>query len=97
LKAWLFAVSVLLPTATMAQDYNCLFQYRKLERLNPQTQYYKSLYEDYMNRCAGQERTPHRKVYGYCYELRNACLKKNQLGEQGQGNCRRYREECRGQ
>jgi hypothetical protein len=50
-----------------------------------------------MNRCAGQERTPHRKVYGYCYELRAACLKKNQLGEQGQGNCRRYREECRGQ
>jgi hypothetical protein len=26
-----------------------------------------------------------------------ACLHKDQLGEQGQGNCRRYRQMCRGQ
>ena len=29
-----------------------------------------------------------------CRELRRACEMKDQLGEQGQGNCRRYREAC---
>ena len=36
--------------------------------------------------------------YGYgnrhCEELRRACEFKHQLGEEGEGNCRRYREEC---
>jgi hypothetical protein len=26
--------------------------------------------------------------------LRKACLHKNELGEQGMGNCQRYREMC---
>jgi hypothetical protein len=30
-----------------------------------------------------------------CEELRLACLHKEELGEEGQGNCRRYRETCR--
>src|SRR4029453_11956489 len=30
-----------------------------------------------------------------CGELRYACLNKERLGEQGEGNCRRYRELCR--
>jgi hypothetical protein len=29
-----------------------------------------------------------------CRELRKACLNKEELGEQGQGNCRRYRHMC---
>ena len=29
-----------------------------------------------------------------CRELRRACLHQEQLGEQGQGNCQRYREMC---
>ena len=29
-----------------------------------------------------------------CRELRLACEMKDQLGERGQGNCRRYREAC---
>jgi hypothetical protein len=29
-----------------------------------------------------------------CRELRLACLHKDELGEQGQGNCQRYREIC---
>jgi hypothetical protein len=29
-----------------------------------------------------------------CKELRRACLHKDELGEQGQGNCQRYRETC---
>jgi hypothetical protein len=32
---------------------------------------------------------------GRCRELRQACLHKEELGEQGMGNCRRYREMCR--
>ena len=31
-----------------------------------------------------------------CHELRQACLNKEELGEQGQGNCQRYRHFCRG-
>jgi hypothetical protein len=30
-----------------------------------------------------------------CRELRSACLNKERLGEQGEGNCRRYRSLCR--
>jgi hypothetical protein len=30
-----------------------------------------------------------------CEELRRACLHKDELGEQGEGNCRRYRETCK--
>jgi len=31
-----------------------------------------------------------------CRELRAACMHKGELGETGQGNCRRYREICMG-
>jgi hypothetical protein len=40
-----------------------------------------------------------RSVYrrgGECKELRLACIHKEELGEQGRGNCRRYREVCLG-
>ena len=30
-----------------------------------------------------------------CKELRLACLHKEELGEEGYGNCRRYRETCK--
>ncbi len=33
---------------------------------------------------------------GQCEQLRRACELKDQLGEQGSGNCRRYREACGG-
>jgi hypothetical protein len=32
---------------------------------------------------------------GGCLQLRQACLHKEELGEEGMGNCRRYRELCR--
>jgi hypothetical protein len=32
--------------------------------------------------------------YGQCEELRAACMHKEELGEQGQGNCQRYRQIC---
>jgi len=31
---------------------------------------------------------------GQCEELRRACENKDRLGEQGEGNCGRYREAC---
>ena len=31
---------------------------------------------------------------GDCQELRRACENKGRLGERGEGNCRRYREQC---
>ncbi|MDX2204898.1 MAG: hypothetical protein NW223_19265 [Hyphomicrobiaceae bacterium] len=31
---------------------------------------------------------------GYCARLRRACEYKHERGEEGQGNCRRYRAEC---
>ncbi len=31
---------------------------------------------------------------GRCRTLRQACLHKEELGEEGMGNCRRYRELC---
>ena len=40
----------------------------------------------------------HHRIYNYsggrCAELRQACLHKEQLGEQGMGNCSRYRALC---
>jgi hypothetical protein len=32
-----------------------------------------------------------------CEELRRACLHKEELGEEREGNCRRYRETCKDQ
>jgi hypothetical protein len=32
---------------------------------------------------------------GDCEELRRACLHKDELGEEGEGNCRRFRETCK--
>lgn len=32
----------------------------------------------------------------YCERLRRACLYKEERGEVGEGNCRRYRSECGG-
>ena len=40
----------------------------------------------------------HHRQPGYaadCREVRQACLHKEELGETGEGNCRRYREICR--
>jgi hypothetical protein len=42
---------------------------------------------------------PRPRAYAYgeggCWQLRQACLHKGELGEEGMGNCRRYRELCR--
>ena len=48
---------------------------------------------------------PGRRHHGYyegrsasdsrCGELRRACMHKGELGEEGGGNCRRYRNMCR--
>jgi hypothetical protein len=41
---------------------------------------------------------PPRDEYAYrgeCRELRQACIHREELGEEGMGNCHRYRELCR--
>jgi hypothetical protein len=46
----------------------------------------------------GDHRYYHRRsaYQGECRELRWACIHKEELGEEGLGNCRRYRESCQG-
>ncbi len=34
------------------------------------------------------------QAMGQCEELRMACENRDRLGEQGEGNCRRYRQTC---
>jgi hypothetical protein len=41
-------------------------------------------HHNYYNRAGG----------GRCAEMRQACLHKGELGEQGMGNCERYRAMC---
>jgi hypothetical protein len=36
------------------------------------------------------------QYYDFCERLRYKCQYKYELGEEGDGNCRRYREECGG-
>lgn len=44
----------------------------------------------------GYVRRGERWGYGAnCRELRRACMYKRELGEEGMGNCQRYREMCR--
>jgi hypothetical protein len=50
--------------------------------------YHHRYHEDYERQ---EGRYGHR---GQCRELRAACMHKEELGEVGQGNCRRYREVC---
>jgi len=38
-----------------------------------------------------------RRAGGQCEQLRLACENKDRLGEQGEGNCRRYRQTCQRQ
>ena len=41
------------------------------------------------------DRGHHYRDRGMCRELRAACMHKEELGEEGMGNCRRYRSMCR--
>ena len=41
-----------------------------------------------------EERGFERRRGGLCAELRDACYNKDRYGEEGQGNCRRYRQTC---
>ena len=62
---------------------------------------YGELLGRYTARCGGsgggdfRGSAPGRRAGAQCEELRMACMHKDQLGEQGEGNCRRYRETCR--
>jgi hypothetical protein len=45
---------------------------------------------------SGVQVYPHGGGGRECRQLRAACMHKEELGEQGQGNCQRYREMCGG-
>jgi hypothetical protein len=45
---------------------------------------------------AGVETLVQPAQYWRCERLRRACRDKDERGERGEGNCRRYREECGG-
>jgi hypothetical protein len=45
--------------------------------------------------CYGPPHRYYAHAGGRCWELRQACLHKEELGEAGMGNCRTYREFCR--
>jgi hypothetical protein len=45
---------------------------------------------------AGLESLVQPAQYVSCERLRRACVYKDERGERGEGNCRRYREECGG-
>jgi len=87
-RAIVSAVLFALPTAAFSQPAEVLpagvriYPYERPYEIHP----YERPYE-----------RPYRRYYGgECRELRQACLHKEELGEQGQGNCRRYREVCQG-
>jgi hypothetical protein len=41
------------------------------------------------------QQAQYREESRYCRQLRRACEFKEERGESGEGNCRRYRRECR--
>ena len=100
-KSFAFAVmtSGLLLTLSPApaQAQNCQDMYarmmRSYERGSPR---YEQRRAEYAQACQGREGRGRGGGRGQCDELRAACLNKDRLGEQGEGNCRRYREMCRG-
>ena len=55
---------------------------------------YNELRSRYAERCGPGREGRSRHGGGQCEELRLACENRNQLGERGEGNCRRYRETC---
>ena len=44
---------------------------------------------------SGQNLVEHAQSSSYCRRLRRACQFKDERGERGEGNCRRYRRVCR--
>ena len=48
----------------------------------------------YEERSYGDEVRGMRRRGGMCAELRDACFNSDRYGEEGQGNCRRYRRTC---
>jgi hypothetical protein len=59
---------------------------------------YGEMLNRYNARCAASAPagTPTRRAGNQCEELRLACENKDRLGEQGEGNCRKYRQTCQG-
>jgi hypothetical protein len=96
---------VLLATAAQpaSAQQSCTGLYNRMmasyQNSGPYSPQYTQLRNRYTARC-GPARSavidaPVARSGGGCEELRMACLRKDQLGERGAGNCRQYREMCR--
>ena len=104
IAATLFLLSAT-PTPAEAQGRGCRGLYGEmmqvLQERGPGSGRYNRLWNEYQERCAGRGDRGDRNGRegrgrgGQCEELRQACMMKDQLGEQGEGNCRRYRRLCR--
>ena len=108
ITAGLFLISAN-TTPAEAQRGGCRELYAEmmqtLQERGPGSGRYNRIWNEYQQRCEGRgdrrggdwregrDRGP--RGGGQCRELREACLKKEELGEQGEGNCRRYRQICR--
>ena len=96
---------VLLATAAQpaSAQQSCTGLYNRMmasyQNSGPHSPQYAQLRNRYTARC-GPGRSavidaPVARSGGGCEELRLACLRKEDLGERGAGNCRQYREMCR--
>jgi hypothetical protein len=75
----------------------CVDMYNRMMSQGPGSPQYMELFNRYTERCTGSSapaRSSGRRAGGQCEELRLACENKDRLGEQGEGNCRRYRQTC---
>jgi hypothetical protein len=96
---------VLLGTAVQpaSAQQSCSGLYNRMmasyQNAGPNSPRYAELRDRYTARCspgrsAGID-APVARSGGGCEELRMACLRKEQLGERGAGNCQQYRQMCR--
>lgn len=97
-------VAVLLAMAVQpaSAQQSCGAMYNRMinayQESGPSSPRYAEMFNRYTARCTARPasvRRPFAGSGGGCEELRLACLNKDRLGEQGEGNCRRYREMCR--
>ena len=85
---------LLLPSAAMSQAIEIgpggVRVYGHCEELRRSCERGEGGCNQYWNTCQSSARGGN-----LCAELRAACLNRERLGEEGMGNCRRYRETCR--
>jgi hypothetical protein len=87
--------------ALPASAQTCTDLYNRMmgtyQSAGPGSPQYAEMLNRYNARCAASSApvgAPARRAGSQCEELRLACENRDRLGEQGEGNCRRYRQTC---